>query len=295
MLCYHQIRAPTSADSATDRAYIVRPSVFDAQMRALDDAGYTTITGEALVDHVAKGARLPRKPILLTFDDGTAGQYTRVLPVLRKHGFVATFFPMTVVLGRPGWLTRGQVRALARAGMSIGAHTYDHKAVPDFTGEDWSTQLTEPGRSCNGSPAARSGSSRTRSACTTRRRSSTCGAPATAPRFQLADDARPRTPALEHPPDHRAGAQRPRAPARDPAGLLGRRGGPMGEPGATAPATPRGGGERAHCAGKGKRSSGRCSRRRRPVQAGVLTVRQDLRLLDHERPRTLRWQRGYVR
>ena len=146
VLCYHQIRAPTSADSAADRAYIVRPSVFEAQMRALKRAGYTTITGEALVDHVAKGARLPRKPILLTFDDGTAGQYTRVLPVLREHGFVATFFPMTVVLGRPGWLTRGQVRALARAGMSIGAHTYDHKAVPDFTGEDWATQLTEPGK-----------------------------------------------------------------------------------------------------------------------------------------------------
>ena len=141
-----------------------------------------TITGEALVDHVAKGSRLPRKPILLTFDDGTAGQYTRVLPVLRKHGFVATFFPMTVVLGRPGWLTRGQVRALARAGMSIGAHTYDHKAVPDFTGEDWSTQLTEPGRELQRLAGRRSGSSRTRSGCTSRGRSSTCGAPATAPR-----------------------------------------------------------------------------------------------------------------
>ena len=54
-------------------------------MNALDDAGYTTITGEALVDHVARGAKLPRKPILLTFDDASAGQYTRALPVLRKR------------------------------------------------------------------------------------------------------------------------------------------------------------------------------------------------------------------
>ncbi len=52
---------------------------------------------------------------------------------------------MTVVLGQPGWLTRGQVRALDRAGMTIGAHTYDHKAVPDFAGEDW-THAARPSR-----------------------------------------------------------------------------------------------------------------------------------------------------
>jgi peptidoglycan/xylan/chitin deacetylase (PgdA/CDA1 family) len=146
VLCYHQIRTPTSADSAQDRTYIVSPKVFAAQMDALDRAGYTTITGEALVDHVAKGTKLPRKPILLTFDDASAGQYTRALPVLREHDFVATFFVMTVVLGKPGWLTRGQVRKLEEAGMTIGAHTYDHKAVPEYGGDDWATQLEQPGR-----------------------------------------------------------------------------------------------------------------------------------------------------
>src|SRR4051794_5633831 len=109
VLCYHQIRTPTAADSAQDRTYIVSPSVLAAQMRALDDAGYTPVTGDALVAHLARGAPLPRKPILLTFDDASAGQYTEALPILRRHHFVATFFVMTVVLGKPGWLTRGQV------------------------------------------------------------------------------------------------------------------------------------------------------------------------------------------
>jgi peptidoglycan/xylan/chitin deacetylase (PgdA/CDA1 family) len=144
VLCYHQIRAPTGADDAAARAYIVRPSVFAAQMRALARAGYTTITGDQLVEHLLRGARLPDKPVLLTFDDGSAGQYTQAFPVLRRHGFKATFFLMTVVLGKPGWLTRGQVRALDRAGMTIGAHTWDHKAVPEFTDADWETQITTP-------------------------------------------------------------------------------------------------------------------------------------------------------
>jgi peptidoglycan/xylan/chitin deacetylase (PgdA/CDA1 family) len=146
VLCYHQIRTPTSADGPDARPYIVRPSVFAAQMRALDRAGYRTVTGEQFVEHLVRGTPLPRKPVLLTFDDASAGQYTRALPVLRRHRFTATFFIMTVALGKRGWLTRGQVRALDRAGMTIGAHTWDHKAVPDYTRADWDTQIAAPTR-----------------------------------------------------------------------------------------------------------------------------------------------------
>jgi peptidoglycan/xylan/chitin deacetylase (PgdA/CDA1 family) len=144
VLCYHQIRAQTAGDSAADRAYIVSPKALDAQLTALEKAGYTTVTGDAVAAHVARGAPLPRKPVLLTFDDGTDGQYTRALPLLRKHDMIATFFPMTVVLGKPGWMTRGQVRKLDRAGMTIGAHTYDHKAVPEYEGDDWIEQVAKP-------------------------------------------------------------------------------------------------------------------------------------------------------
>ena len=146
VLCYHQIRARTSADGAADRQYIVSPSVLDKQLQTLADAGYTPISGEDYVAHMARGKKLPRKPILLTFDDASDGQYTRALPILKKHRFIATFFVMTVVLGKPGWMTKGQVKALDRAGMTIGAHTYDHKAVPEYTSDDFETQLTEPGR-----------------------------------------------------------------------------------------------------------------------------------------------------
>jgi peptidoglycan/xylan/chitin deacetylase (PgdA/CDA1 family) len=144
VLCWHQIRQPTSADSAAARPYIVSPRRLTEQLDALDRAGFTAVGGDALASHVLRGTPLPHKPVLLTFDDGSAGQYTRALPILRRHHFVATFFVMTVVLDKPGWLSRGEVRALDHAGMTIAAHTWDHHPVTEYTAADWPRQLTEP-------------------------------------------------------------------------------------------------------------------------------------------------------
>jgi len=144
VLCWHQIRSATGADSARDRAYIVSPKALAEQLEALDRAGYHPVTGESLVAHVAIGKPLPPKPVLLTFDDASAGQYTRAVPLLRRHRFVATFFVMSVVLDKPGWMTSAQVKRLARGGMTIAAHTYDHHLVPEYAGEDWDTQLLGP-------------------------------------------------------------------------------------------------------------------------------------------------------
>jgi peptidoglycan/xylan/chitin deacetylase (PgdA/CDA1 family) len=144
VLCYHQIRPLTSQDGAQARPYIVDPRSFARQMAALDRAGYTTVSGAALVDHLARGAPLPPKPVLLSFDDASAGQWTTAVPILRRHHFTATFFVMTVVLDKPGWLTRREVKAIDRRGMEIAAHTWDHKAVPEYQGADWAKQLGEP-------------------------------------------------------------------------------------------------------------------------------------------------------
>src|SRR5262249_40053001 len=119
-------------------------AIFARQIEAIDRAGYHPVTGDQLVAHLAKGAPLPHKPILLTLDDGSEGQYTKALPILEQHRFTATFFVMTVVLGKPGWFTKAQVRALDRAGMEIGAHTWDHSDVRNYQGNDYKVQFEQP-------------------------------------------------------------------------------------------------------------------------------------------------------
>jgi peptidoglycan/xylan/chitin deacetylase (PgdA/CDA1 family) len=144
VLCFHQLREFRADDSAYARTMITPPPVFTAQLQALRDGGYTPVTAAALVDHLQFGAALPPRPVLLTFDDGSATHHSVALPVLTDLGFPATFFPMTVVLDKPDWLSGDQLRDLDRAGMTIGAHTWDHQRVDRLTGDQWATQLDQP-------------------------------------------------------------------------------------------------------------------------------------------------------
>jgi polysaccharide deacetylase len=76
----------------------------------------------------------------------------------------ATFFVMTVVLDKPNWLRRDQVRLLDRAGMTIGVHTWDHKRVTTYTDLDWPSSSIGPrprsrtssgtGSTCSPTPTA---------------------------------------------------------------------------------------------------------------------------------------------
>jgi peptidoglycan/xylan/chitin deacetylase (PgdA/CDA1 family) len=144
VLCFHQLRDVRPYDSAYARTMITPPSVFTAQLQALRDGGYTPVPAAALVDHLQFGTALPPQPVLLSFDDGSATHHSVALPVLRQFGFPAVFFPMTVVLNKPDWLSDDQLRELDRAGMSIGAHTWDHQRLDRLAADQWTTEVDQP-------------------------------------------------------------------------------------------------------------------------------------------------------
>ncbi|MDP9430260.1 MAG: polysaccharide deacetylase family protein [Actinomycetota bacterium] len=144
VLCYHQLRDFRADDSDYARTIITPPPVFTAQLQALRDGDYTPITADALVDHLQFGTGLPDRPVLLTFDDGSVTHHSVALPALTQYGFPGTFFPMTVVLNKPNWLSEDQLRELDQASMTIGTHSWDHQRMDRLTADQWETQVDEP-------------------------------------------------------------------------------------------------------------------------------------------------------
>lgn len=69
--------------------------VFEGQMKALRDNGWTTISLAELHAHVSAGEPVPEKPVVLTFDDGYLDNYILAWPILKKYGHRAVIWMTT--------------------------------------------------------------------------------------------------------------------------------------------------------------------------------------------------------
>lgn len=75
---------------------------------------------------------IPDKLVVLTFDDSVASQFTQVRPLLKQHGFGATFFiteGFSFRTNKSDYMTWEQIAALSRDGFEIGNHTASHLGV----------------------------------------------------------------------------------------------------------------------------------------------------------------------
>lgn len=120
ILSYHKV-------GDTVEAYSVSPADFERQMRCLAEGGYTAISLSELVAHMTAGAPLPARPVVITFDDGYADNYTTALPILKRYGLKATVFVVTDFLDERPYMTWDEVKALRKAGIEIGSHTLAHR------------------------------------------------------------------------------------------------------------------------------------------------------------------------
>ena len=136
VLCYHAIA--DLAGFAGHEPYGVPAPAFRRQL-ALLQRHFHFISGSELVASLA-GAGLPRRPVLLTFDDCYADLVETALPILGERRIPAVAFAVTRRLGGTNdWSSRGGpprrlldaggLARLARAGVEIGSHTRTHRAL----------------------------------------------------------------------------------------------------------------------------------------------------------------------
>ena len=122
----------------------VLPPDFEQQMAFLKDNGYHTVTPHEMYMAFTDGAPLPTNPVLITFDDGYADNYTYAYPILKKYDMKAAIFVITSLMGKPGYLTWGQAAEMEASGVvSIESHTVNHGSLTELTDEQVRYELTE--------------------------------------------------------------------------------------------------------------------------------------------------------
>ncbi len=126
ILTYHVIAPWSVASAYSEPGLDVDPTAFDAQLALLKGNGWHSITVDRLYRDLAAKKPPPHKTFVITIDDGHNDGYTFALPILRRYGFVATYYVVAGRIGDVDSLTWAEVAALKAAGMEIGNHTMDH-------------------------------------------------------------------------------------------------------------------------------------------------------------------------
>ena len=114
VLMYHRIGSYASR-------YQVTQTAFAQQLNWLRANGYTVVSINRVYNYMYSGGSLPAKPVVITFDDGTAGQWNAVRE-LNARGMKGTFF----VMGGGNELTWYQLRQMVAQGHEIGSHAMSH-------------------------------------------------------------------------------------------------------------------------------------------------------------------------
>lgn len=150
VLTYHRVG---SCAQPLHPSLTVSERNFERQVRWLSRLGFETITPSQWAAWRARGGQLPKKPVLLTFDDGYADLTAFALPLLRDLGLTAGIFVVSGEIGgrnswdefkdgerSPALLNREQIKAWARQGFEVGAHTRTH---PHLSGRPSSRVLDQ--------------------------------------------------------------------------------------------------------------------------------------------------------
>jgi len=129
ILVYHNI-------SAQDKGKLsIASKTFHAQIKQLHADGFHALTLTDFTAFTTGRRQLPRKSVLLTFDDGYKSfvQYAR--PILKDYAYGATLFVYSDFIGAGSALSWQDLRTLSEQGFDVQAHSKTHTNLKRKEGE----------------------------------------------------------------------------------------------------------------------------------------------------------------
>lgn len=123
ILMYHGVSKP----SMTLAPYAIYANQLEQQLGELKRQKFVAVTFGQLLRIVLRQAPIPKKMVVLTFDDGDDTFLESALPLLQKFGMTATMFLVSERLGKPGYMDINGAREARAAGIEAGVHGLNHR------------------------------------------------------------------------------------------------------------------------------------------------------------------------
>ncbi len=151
VLCYHSISDLSGATLLEN--YGIPSQQFQKHLDLLQKAGFHFIDANEFLQFLQGKAGLPRRPVLLTFDDCYQDNLDAALPILREQNIPAIAFAVSQRLGSTNnWdepngatqiplLDADGLRELATGGVTIGSHSRTHPMLNRLPVEQLSSEI----------------------------------------------------------------------------------------------------------------------------------------------------------
>lgn len=130
ILMYHSI-----SDEDPNNNLLVPPAMFEEQMAWLQENNFTAMSMDEALEAMKTG-KVPKRPVVITFDDGYSDNYINAFPSLKNHGLKATFFVITDGVDDGYYMSSDMLKEMHQAGMSIENHTANHLELDKLSRED---------------------------------------------------------------------------------------------------------------------------------------------------------------
>jgi peptidoglycan/xylan/chitin deacetylase (PgdA/CDA1 family) len=139
---YHRVVCDSRVDRS-ERPICVSSSAFRTHLSLLEKWGFTSITFNDYRLALQGEIVLPKKPVIITFDDGYLDTYEVAFPIMQEFGMKAVVF----ILGDQSlresiWdsgvtqtlsplMTAAQIQEMQLAGFEFGSHSMTHPRLTD--------------------------------------------------------------------------------------------------------------------------------------------------------------------
>ena len=100
ILLYHDFVKKVPAQDPDNFQYINTSESFEENIKTLLKNNYTFLSFKDLNDAYNNKMKLPKKPILITLDDGYYSNYKYVFPILKKYNIKVAIFIVTDNIGK---------------------------------------------------------------------------------------------------------------------------------------------------------------------------------------------------
>jgi peptidoglycan/xylan/chitin deacetylase (PgdA/CDA1 family) len=147
ILAYHWFEVPEEREKSPARRFGISEALFEAELLYLKGRGFESVSLESVRSALLGEGKLPKRAVVLTFDDATQDFKHKAFPLLQKHGFGATVFAVTAHVGGENvWdqasgepvrkcLTWDEILELGKAGIQFGSHSHTHRNLTMLSNE----------------------------------------------------------------------------------------------------------------------------------------------------------------